>query len=242
MKSEGTFWIDDIFMTSKYWSYQPDTWLPKLFIRPNCISVLMLSLVLQEEMLELRQCCKCGLCFCRIIPLQKPVRKRSGTEPRHHQGWIHLFSFIPDPCIILGNEWKGSGYFKATISPVSVTFSKTVQCSRCSNFPFKTFTGKQMTRPDEYNPLNNFPTQSQVIFHCLKKHLKEGKIFWGSFSLVTSSEELFLCQRLSILSFMLIGWLAARMGSKGNSHHKFIGGKVAPGMSFWRWAMAMLIL
>lgn len=53
------------------------------------------------------------------------------------------------------------------------------------------------------------------------------------FFLVTSSEELFQCQRLGILSFLLIGCLVARRGSKGNSHLKFIGGKIAPGMSFF---------
>lgn len=113
-----------------------------------------------------------------------------------------------------------------------MTFSKTVQCPRHSNFPFMAFTGKQMIRPDEFNPVNNFPTQSQVMFHCLKKKSKGKKIFLVFLPVAWSSEELFLCQRLDILSFRLIACLVARMGSKGNSHHKFTGWKLAPGMSF----------
>lgn len=89
------------------------------------------------------------------------------------------------------------------------------------------FTGKQMIRPDEFNSVNNLPTQSQVMFYCLKNQFKGKKIFFPPF--VTSSENLFLCQGPGILSF--IGSLVARMSSKGNSHHKFRGGQLAPGMS-----------
>lgn len=97
-----------------------------------------------------------------------------------------------------------------------------------------------MTRPDEFNPVNNFPTQSQVMFHCLEKQLKGKKNLLGFFPpCLTSSEEFFLCQGPGILSFMLIRYLVARIGSKGNSHHKFIGGKLAPGISFLE---AVLIL
>lgn len=83
-------------------------------------------------------------------------------------------------------------------------------------------------------PCEQLPyTESSDVSLSEKAIVVEKKIFFFFFFLVTSSEELFQCQRLGILSFLLIGCLVARRGSKGNSHLKFIGGKIAPGMSFF---------
>lgn len=87
--------------------------------------------------------------------------------------------------------------------------------------------------PDQINS-TLWTTSLHRIKWCFivwKSKWREKKYLLVFFPLVTAFEDLFLHQGLGILSFMLIGCLVARMGSKGNSHHKFIGGKLAPEMS-----------
>lgn len=91
-------------------------------------------------------------------------RRGPGLHPEISKYGLISISFNPIPYTpFMVNERKTDTSKSLSVYQTS-TFSKTGQCPGHTHFPPLAFTGKQLIRPAEFNPVYNFPTQCQVMF------------------------------------------------------------------------------